>query len=367
MRARIEQVARDVGADDVGVAPAHRLGGEPSMDTDYLLPGTRSVISVMVAFDPDIVRQYLAKEDREAMHRHETECYRRLDRVAHSVARVLEEAGHRTAVTEPNLDYRYKSKPAYRHIPPAIRQAAVDWMARDGSAPVRAARRSVVRRVPAAFLGAGNFRLTPTFAHRYGAVAAGIGSLGWSGNVLHPDHGARVLYHSVLTDAELPPDDMRARTTCDGCRLCTRVCQGGYMHPKESDGVDIGGVHHAHTRKAANLRCILVCGGLTGQSRDARWSTWSPGRIRLPATDEELPRLWERVARASLGRDNHYSRTLAALQYHADHGFVRKTEDRFVLSCAYCQMVCAPSIEQRKELYRTIVESGCVEAEPAQC
>ena len=191
MRARIEQVARDVGADDVGVAPAHRLGGEPSMDTDYLLPGTRSVISVMVAFDPDIVRQYLAKEDREAMHRHETECYRRLDRVAHSVARVLEEAGHRTAVTEPNLDYRYKSKPAYRHIPPAIRQAAVDWMARDGSAPVRAARRSVVRRVPAAFLGAGNFRLTPTFAHRYGAVAAGIGSLGWSGNVLHPDHGAR--------------------------------------------------------------------------------------------------------------------------------------------------------------------------------
>ena len=35
----------------------------------------------------------------------------------------------------------------------------------------------------------------------YGAIAAGIGAMGWSGNVLHPDHGARQARVSV------PPND----------------------------------------------------------------------------------------------------------------------------------------------------------------
>jgi len=195
-------------------------------------------------------------------------------------------------------------------------------------------------------------------------VAAGIGAMGWSGNVLHPDHGARVLYHSILTDAELAPDPMLADTSCDGCRICTRVCQGGFMHPKEADGVTIGGVHHTHTRKAANLRCIFVCGGLTGQSRDPRWSTWSPGRIELPDSDDELPALWERVARATLGRANHYSKTLAALQYHADRGYLRKTEDRLPLTCGNCQLVCASTRAERKRLFRRVLNSGSDPALP---
>ena len=32
----------------------------------------------------------------------------------------------------------------------------------------------------------------PDFSHRYGAVAAGIGRLGWSGNMLTTDYGALV-------------------------------------------------------------------------------------------------------------------------------------------------------------------------------
>jgi len=265
-------------------------------------------------------------------------------------------------VTEPNLDYRYKRKAGYWRVPPAVRQALLDRMATDGPSPLRPLKRALVKRLPSRLFGAGSFRLTPTFAHRYGAVAAGIGALGWSGNVLHPRYGARVLYHSVITDAPLSPDPMADGTSCDGCRICTKVCQGGYMHPTREDSVTIGGVRRVHTAKANNLRCILVCGGLTGQSRDARWSTWSPGRFRLPASDDALPGLWVQVARASLGRDNHYSRALAGLQYHVDHGYLHKREERFSVTCGNCQFVCAPSLAERKRLYRRILDSGAVEA-----
>ena len=364
MEEQIKQEARAAGADDVGIASVDRLGGKPSMDTSYLLPGARSVVSVMVALDPDIVERYLSREDREAMQDHETERYRRLHAIAQRVAGVLTAQGHRTAVTDPNLDYRYKNKPGYKRVPPPVRQGITDLLASDRLAWLSPLKRALVKRVPASLLSGGSFKLTPTFSHRYGAVAAGIGAMGWSGNVLHPEHGARVLYHSVITNAELDQDPMLDETTCDRCKLCTQVCQGGFMDKKNEDGVEIGGVRHVHNQKASNLRCIFVCGGMTGQSRHERWSTWSPGRIKLPDSDDELPGLWEQVARASLGSSNHYSRTLAALQYHVDHGFVRKTKERFPTTCGNCQMVCAPDRKERKRLYKTIIEAGCVPGEP---
>ena len=88
----------------MGLSGVDRLGGLPSMDTSYLLPGARTVASVMVAHDAQIVERYLAKQDRQALQRHETELYRRLDHIARTVAALLEERGLRTAVPEPNLD-----------------------------------------------------------------------------------------------------------------------------------------------------------------------------------------------------------------------------------------------------------------------
>lgn len=364
MENRIKDMAREHGADAVGLTGVNRLGSLPSMDPTYLLAGARSVVSVMVAYDPGITERYLGKQDRVAMQRHETERYRRLDAIARAVAAVIRRRGYEAAVTEPNLDYRYKHHAAYRAVPPVLRQGLVDWLASRGSTASRRLKQAMVARLPDSPLAGGSFRLTPTFSHRYGAVAAGIGALGWSGNVLHPRYGARVLYHSIITDAVLTPDPMLTDTPCDACRICTRVCQGGFMDPRQEDSVVIGGTRFVHTKKAHNLRCIFVCGGLTGQSGDQRWSTWSPGRIRLPESDAELPRLWQQVARASLGRRNHYSRTLAALQYHADHGFLRKAEDRLPTTCGNCQLVCAPSRPERKALYRRIREAGCVPGVP---
>jgi len=59
----LKQLALDAGAADVGIAPVDRLGGVPSMDASYLLPGAQAVVSVMVAFDADVTERYLGKEN----------------------------------------------------------------------------------------------------------------------------------------------------------------------------------------------------------------------------------------------------------------------------------------------------------------
>ena len=243
-------------------------------------------------------------------------------------------------------------------VPHTVRQVLVDWLASDSVSPVQGIKRALVKRLYAAVLRTTGWRLTPGFAHRYGAVASGLGELGWSGNVLHPGHGARVLFNTVLTDAVLDSDAMLPTEVRDGCRLCVKSCQSGYVLQKEKAEVEIGGELFVHNRKASNLRCILVCGGFSGQSRFPKWSTWSEGRVRLPDDDAELQQVWDHLIVENLGRRNHQSTTLSNLQSHSEYGYIRNPLDRFRTTCGYCQFVCAATRRCRRDLHQLITTSG---------
>ena len=347
-----------MGATAVGVTDVSRLPRVPSADTDYLMAGARSVVSVMVHYDDGIVEDYLAKANRKALQRHETELYRKLDRIARGIAELLGKGGARAVPAQPNLDYRYKNRAVYRLVPHNVRQTLVDWLASDSVAPVQGIKRALVKRLYAVALRTTGWRLTPGFAHRYGAVASGLGELGWSGNVLHPDHGARVLFNSVLTDAVLESDEVLPEKVCDGCRLCVKSCQSGYVLPKEKAEVEIGGEISVHNRKASNLRCILVCGGFSGQSRFPKWSTWSEGRVRLPGDDADLQQVWDHLIVEPLGKRNHASTTLSNLLFHSEYGYIRNPVDRFRTTCGYCQFVCAAAKEKRRRLYSLLSTAG---------
>jgi epoxyqueuosine reductase len=130
--------------------------------------------------------------------------------------------------------------------------------------------------------------MLPTFSHRYTATAAGLGSIGWSGNLVSPDFGARVVLDSVITDTELPADPMLESSPCDGCQTCVSVCQSGYINSKESHKTAIGGKTFVHKRHGNNIRCTFVFGGFSGQSRYTDWSNWSAGRVRLPVLDKDI-------------------------------------------------------------------------------
>ena len=358
MKQKLKQWALDGGAAAVGVAAVDRLGDLPSMDPSYLLPGARSVVSLMLPFDDAIVRRYLEKEDRDGLQSHETELYRTLYRIGERVAAFLRSEGFQAVVAEPNLDYRCKVTSAYRRTPYPVKQAVADWFAGRSGPLGTAVKRRLARPMYERDMAAVDWNLTPSFSHRYGAVAAGIGRLGWSGNVLHPDHGARVLYNTVVTDARMASDPMMEETPCDGCRYCVRVCQSGMIHGKEEDRVTIGGRTFAHNRKAHNLRCILVCAGFVGQWRSPGWSTWSPGRLDLPDTDEGIEGFWNAFARDNLWRHNYHAKVLSDLVYHSERGFLRKDRERFQTTCGFCQYVCARGRKARRRNYDRIVESG---------
>jgi epoxyqueuosine reductase QueG len=358
----VMRAAREAGAEAVGVAGAERLSGPPSFDPTYLLPGARAVVSVMVSYDDEVVEAYLRRQDPTAharMQAHERALYRGLHRVAGAVARALQAHGFRTAFCEPNLDYRYKRRLAHRAAPAWLRQGLVDWLAGPDLLPgERRIKRTLAARLPEAALSGGSWHLTPTLSHRYAALAAGTGVMGWSGNVLHPQRGARVLYHSVVTDAPLSSTLQLEAELCAGCKLCTRVCQGGFVEASEATRVVVGGRTWVHNRRPHNLRCVFVCGGITGQSRYPGWSTWSEGRFELADDDRELPTQWVRLAREHLGRGTPTARALADLAHHSEHGFVLRGRARFAPTCGFCQLVCAGERRARVRAYRLVLGRG---------
>ncbi|MFC1852289.1 hypothetical protein ACFL27_18995 [candidate division CSSED10-310 bacterium] len=361
MEQRLKQLAYNSGAAAVGIANAERLIDKPSMDPNYLLPWARSVISVMLPFDDEIVRMYLAKKDRPAMQIHETEIYRGLEEISRKLADELLFNGFRAVAAESNLDYRFKQKFGWKIVPYPVRQALLDWLSSPCGPLERRFRKSIVELLFEYAMRAPSWRLTPTISHRYAAVAAGLGTIGWSGNVLHPKYGARVLFNTVITDAPLTPDPMDQEIICDGCRRCVISCQGRFIDAKREDSVFIGGQRFVHALRSNNLRCILVCAGFTGQSADEMWSTWSPGRFKLPASDEMLDDLWEWMVKTYLCDDNHYARTLANLTFHTEYGHVRKPQDRFEITCGNCQFVCARNRQTRLQLSKLLRKSGAVQ------
>ena len=65
--------------------------------------------------------------------------------------------------------------------------------------------------------------MVPDFSHRYGAVAAGLGRLGWSGNLMTPQFGSVVFLGLVLTSAVLEHDPLLEEDRWDKCKLRNTV------------------------------------------------------------------------------------------------------------------------------------------------
>jgi epoxyqueuosine reductase len=62
-------------------------------------------------------------------------------------------------------------------------------------------------------------------AHRKeAAVRAGLGTIGKNNLILNERYGAWVAYQSIITDAEVEPDEPFSRDLCEDCDLCLRAC-----------------------------------------------------------------------------------------------------------------------------------------------
>jgi len=74
------------------------------------------------------------------------------------------------------------------------------------------------------------FGLIAEFSQRHAALAAGLGNFGRNNLVLHPRLGPQVIFLSILTDMELPPDPPITKDLCLHCDICVENCPAGALN-----------------------------------------------------------------------------------------------------------------------------------------
>ncbi|MCC7494132.1 MAG: hypothetical protein IT204_17365 [Fimbriimonadaceae bacterium] len=70
---------------------------------------------------------------------------------------------------------------------------------------------------------------------RQAAVRAGLGEIGWCGEVLTPVYGPRQRFQIILTDAALTPTPLLQQAVCDQCGECRTTCPLGAYDGSESE------------------------------------------------------------------------------------------------------------------------------------
>jgi epoxyqueuosine reductase len=309
----LRQLAIMRGAIDARVADLNMMAGPPSADPTFILPEARSVIAFAVPLGQYFIEEYLGKKTRRIFGDIMFDRYQKLALIADELMAKCRAAGFKAAAPDPNADYR----PAPEGSPRG--------------------------------------HLFPKLSFRYAAVASGLGTFGWSGNVMIEGHWSTVFLGGVVTDAELPPDSPKEESLCDGCRLCAQVCPLEYIQPKENQTVNLGGREYTYNAKGNHMRCGFSCGGMFGDSRNGKWSSWATQHYEWPDKDEKLFEL----AGKSL-QDPDFEPVRRHISF-ANMGRVtaRSREDTHP-TCCHCIMVCSGPRERRKYLRDLLHSAGLV-------
>lgn len=177
--------AKELGADMVGIAPVERFKGAPlRMSPKGLLPSARSVIVCAIHhLDASIELGGEPTPHNVGPYGFQGIMNSKLDDISFSIARFLEDKGYTAVpITASNI-WRYSP---YKDI---------------------------------------GVSFAPDIAHRYAAVAAGLGEIGWSGLFLTKEFGPRQRVVSIITDAQLLPSPMyNGPSLCDKCMECVKNC-----------------------------------------------------------------------------------------------------------------------------------------------
>jgi len=318
METRIKSLALSFGADLVGITSRDLLSdGPPSADPRYLLPSANSVISFAVSLDKDLVQDFISKKSWRPHCDNRKVIAQTLYRIGDKLAEQLRSEGYEAVNVDLNNNYRPE----------------------EGAADVTEMT-----------------EFHPEFSHRYAALAAGVGRLGWSGNLLTKKHGALVELGSVLTSVSLTPDNQIPDEDhpCDRCKMCSLVCPVEMIQSKASTQVTVAGITETISRKRPNTCCWIGCTGYEGLSTSLTWSNWSPYRLDypLPETKQELDALCISLQK------------LDPQMQAEDNSFLNYREaifdpDWFYYTvCGFCRSVCSPRREDRLANRKLIINSG---------
>lgn len=353
----IKEVAKKAGAAAVGITSKERL--LECSDPKYILPTAESVIGFIVPIDKKIIRNFLQKTDFSAfkeMSLTEGKTYHKLEDIGNAIKDLLESKGYEAVNCEVNMDYRKikrRGKKQVRQLEQLINLAQND----PDNPMIQALKKGGMKVF--------SLDLTPKISHRYVSVACGLGRLGWSGNLITSEYGARVYLGSVVTNAKLKSDPYLEENPCSNCKVCVSACQGQFFDGNETQTVKIGDLEEKIGKKHTLAKCILSCGAFTGQSKFKNWSTWSPWRIEIPDDDKEAENRIQQTFIDYILAGGDKAQNVLRLATDTQLGFSKevKSEDDFQVTCGFCQLVCWETEEERRENAKIIRSSGVVELE----
>jgi epoxyqueuosine reductase QueG len=317
LETELKELALKEGSIRAGIARRDAFSeAPPSADMRYLKPWANTVVSFAISKGTDWIEDYLGKVTRMVIRDNMHFVYHEAYRIANVVANRLKDAGYKAHAIIPNGLYR-PNHTFEKELPDPD--------------------------------------LKPPLSLRYMAVGAGVGTFGWSGNVMVPGYWSNVYLGGVLTDALLEPDSLMEETLCDNCRICARVCPVEFIHKREKTSVTIGGRQFIYNKKRSDMRCLIGCGGYTGLSKSEKWSSWSTGRTILPDTDEGLPELFARL------RDDPANAAATRNITVGPRGVLDRPKKNIKTTCNHCNTVCSGPKEVRKKWMELLFHSGVVE------
>ena len=294
-----------------GIATPETLaGGPPSTDLSYVMPSAKAAIVFALPLILDNIHGYLAKKDRVSF---ETDYIRKSslgDGIAVKLANFLKAKG-------------------FPSVPLAVNEVYREGTPEDKKG------------------------MYPDISLRYLAAASGVGSLGYSGNLLTKDYGPAVILGGLLTEAELEPTKPldESENYCDyfDCLECCGGCPSKTLNGQDLITVTMGGHEHKYAEKKGNLPCAFVCGGFSGLDNSGKWSNWSPGRFPLPMTDDEVIA----VAKHQLEAFNKRPEQPGG-RYHTF------SDRKIYYVCSHCQLICTLDKEERKRRRKLVRGSGVI-------
>lgn len=314
LTAEIKDFALSHGAVAVGIATVETLkGGPPSIDLEYKLKGARSAVSFALPMNKEHIRSFLAKKDRTAHERDNLATNVRSTELSWQIAEFIKKHGFEARGTSSNLKYR-KELPGWE------------------------------------------LTLPPDLSHRYLAVRSGVGSFGWSGNVGIKGFGTAIILGSCLTTAELEPTEPvpEEQAFCDKCKLCVSACAVEMFEKDKEVAVTLGGKTFSYAARRNILFCQFCCGGFTGLHKSKKWSTWSPGRFRVPDKNDELLRELLRAVSLYNQRPK-----MPGGYTHPAAGGIKQ-----YMTCGNCQIVCFGDKKETAKNLKLLHNSGCVIQRP---
>ena len=361
---QIKKLAFDEGVDLIGICLADSIKDKKFSDANFLLPGAKSVISIAIAFDDEIVRKYLSKQEYLPLCHEEGLVTKNLLRIGEKIKEFLEESGFKAYRCNINFNYRNINTRS-KSIIPALRNL-IDLINRDNNPNFELTEKEeksmeLLKKIILSGLRKTPMDLIPNFSHRCAAVAAGLGRVGWSGNVITKKYGARVLFGSILTDVKLNPDTPLEENPCIGCKICEKSCQGGLFERDDSEIINIAGVEEKIAKRNSYAYCIAVCSGMVGQNKFKEWSTWSPFLFddieRLPL-DNSVDSYVKNMFAKAVEKGGKEAENVLRLVENTFLGRNDKPAEDFRPSCGFCQLVCGPTMQEKKESYKYILNSG---------